>query len=113
MPLFNTVEGPDPIFMRLATAPASHEYLAEARAVAESLWARTRHFLDTDLAEKARLHFHQSFWEMYLASVLLDLGLPLVPRMNCASGALGPDLLVAPATWVEDGHLQSRDYNAA
>jgi hypothetical protein len=38
---------------------------------------------------------------MYLASVLLDLGLPLVPRTKRAGGALGPDVLVTPATWLE------------
>ncbi|MHB1033819.1 MAG: hypothetical protein ACYC35_05215 [Pirellulales bacterium] len=101
MSLFGETDGAEPIFVRIANAPADHKYLAEARSAAEALWARTRDYLDSDLVQKARRHFHQCFWEMYLAGVLLDLGLPLVPRTERIGVARGPDILVAPATWIE------------
>lgn len=101
MALFDNAEGQDPIFIRLASATEGPWYIANARVAAEELWRRTHDYLDTDLAQKASMHFHQCFWEMYLADVLLDLGLPLVPRVKREGGDLGPDLLVEPSIWIE------------
>jgi hypothetical protein len=81
--------------------PGASEYLVRGQEFAKQLWARTREYLDRDLPEKAALHFHQAFWEMYLAAALLDLGLPLVPRSQRKKAGLGPDLQIAPNIWIE------------
>jgi len=77
------------------------EPFAQARRFTERLWERTAGYVDTDLPAKAAQHFHQAFWEMYLAATLLEAGLPMIPRTQRKNTGAGPDLQIAPNIWVE------------
>src|SRR5260221_688279 len=100
--LFRVEVGADEMYNSLRN-PASDadERVLSGRTFSEELWARTADYLDLDLPEKAAQHFHQSFWEMYLAAALLELGMPLVPRSKRRAADVGPDLQIAPNIWVE------------
>ena len=50
---------------------------ADDKAFVETLWARVHHLADPHVREDARNHFHQRFWEMYLAVTLLERGFDL------------------------------------
>jgi hypothetical protein len=100
--LFSVEIGADEMYNRLRN-PASdaHERVLSGRKFSDELWARTADYLDGDLPVKAAQHFHQTFWEMYLAAALLNLGLPLIPRSERKDAGTGPDLQIAPNMWVE------------
>jgi len=76
----------------------------EARSFVQSLWTRAEAYLDSDFAAKITREFHPRFWELYLASVLLDSGLPLLPKRS-ARVVAGPDLCISIGPerriWVE------------
>lgn len=97
--LFQASSAADTTYTSLACG--THQHQIEGRAFSESLWERTSQYLDTDLPLKATLHFHQCFWEMYLAGSLLEAGLPLVPRARRTRPNFGPDLQIEPNIWVE------------
>ena len=100
--LFGIDLGADEMYNRVRNPPAgAPKQLLDARNFSERLWHRTADYLDIDLPEKAAQHFHQAFWEMYLAAILLELGLPLVPRSRRKTPGRGPDLQIAPNIWVE------------
>jgi len=100
--LFGARGGSDVMYdqLRNPTADAPIQ-VTRGRAWSEELWALTSPYLDEDLPDKATRAFHQCFWEMYVAAALLDLGLPLVPRELRRRKNEGPDLQIAPNTWVE------------
>ncbi|HZF12201.1 MAG TPA: hypothetical protein VFE33_25725 [Thermoanaerobaculia bacterium] len=76
----------------------------EAKSFLQSLWTRAEAYLDSDLSLKITRDFHQRFWELYLASALLDAGLPLLPRKSERVMA-GPDICISIGPerriWVE------------
>ena len=63
-----------------------HPNGAEDKRFVEELWRRCHTFVDSNIREDARNHFHQRFWEMYLAVTLLEQGFDLQPHV-----AEGPD----------------------
>jgi len=86
---------------------ASREYLdvrdlrlAEySKSYCEHLWTRYRPFADRYFLEDARFHFHQRFWEMYLAVTLLEWGIDLKKHSD-----EGPDFYYAAGrarVWIE------------
>ena len=100
--LFGVEVGNDDMYNRVRVPAAdAPEQLLNAREFSERLWRRTADYLDEDLPTKASQHFHQAFWEMYLAATLLELGLPLVARNKRQRPGVGPDLQIAPNIWVE------------
>jgi hypothetical protein len=105
VPLFGNSDGSDPMYNSLRSPSAEgldvYEVLARGRTFSEELWLRTAEFLDADLPDKAQRHFHQCFWEMYVAASLLDTGLPLLPRPTRTRQSVGPDLHIAPNIWIE------------
>src|ERR1700687_2316210 len=100
--LFGIEAGADEMYNRVSKPRGdAPRQLLNAREFSEQLWRRTANYVDADLPEKAAQHFHQAFWEMYLAASLLEVGLPLLPRTERKSPSSGPDLLIAPNIWVE------------
>jgi len=73
----------------------------KARDFAEALYGRAAEYLDSDFQHRAGREFHSRYWEMYVVCALLELGLPVVPRCDRKRGDRGPDVLVAPSTWIE------------
>jgi hypothetical protein len=72
---------------------------AYVREKIEAMWARYEPYCpDEHFLSEARRAFHERTWEMRLACVLLDRGLPLV-----RPGPKGPDLCIdgSPRVWVE------------
>lgn len=54
-----------------------HPDCADYKSFVEKLWARVQHLTDPHIREDARNHFHQRFWEIYLAVTLLERGIDL------------------------------------
>ena len=54
--------------------------VAEGRAFVEALWTSVCIYLDADLPEQAMTSYMPRFWEMYLAYVLLEHDITLIPR---------------------------------
>lgn len=81
-----------------------NEWCQEARDFIESIWPRCAEFLDSDLQRDACNNFHQRWWELYLAHVLLTNGVSLVPRRFRHPAKKGPDLLAIVGEqrfWIE------------
>lgn len=81
-----------------------NDWCREARDFIESIWPPCAEFLDSDLQRDARINFHQRWWELYLAHVLLTNGVSLVPRKLRHPAQKGPDLLAIVEEqrfWVE------------
>ena len=82
----------EPFFRPGADLGSSYEALRvethheTARGYIEALWLRYEYFADSHFLTDAQSHFHERFWEMYLACALMDRGLDLKP-----SGGVGPD----------------------
>lgn len=75
------------------------EHLAPDKACIERLWQLYRPYADPHFREDARNHFHQRFWEMYLAVTLLERGIKLEKH-----GRDGPEfstLINGKRTWFE------------
>ncbi len=81
-----------------------NDWCRDARDFIESIWPSCSEFVDSDLQKDARNDFHQRWWELYLAHVLLASGVALVPRKNRNPAKQGPDLLAIVGErrfWVE------------
>ncbi len=98
----------------LENGPQSEEYswvregknawCREAREFIESIWLQCAEFLDSDLQRDACNNFHQRWWELYLAHVLMVNGVSLVPRKRRHPAKMGPDLLAIVGEhkfWIE------------
>jgi hypothetical protein len=55
---------------------------AERKEYVESLWRQFVPFADVHFRDDARNHFHQRFWEMYLATTLFAKGFELTKHGN-------------------------------
>jgi hypothetical protein len=101
--LFASLEATDPMYIKLRDAkPDAPQPILRGRTFSQELWKRTSDYLDPDLPAKATRAFHQCYWEMYLAAVLLDLDMPLVPReLRKHKGDAGPDIQVGANVWIE------------
>src|SRR5579871_2856559 len=100
--LFAIDVGTDPMYNDVRNPPSdAAEPLLNGREFCDRLWRRSADYLDADLPRKASQHFHQAFWEMYLAAALLANGLPLVSRSQRKNPGFGPDLQITPNIWVE------------
>jgi hypothetical protein len=64
------IDGPceDPAYLNTRDHPRG----VESKYFVEELWRRFYHLADPHFREDARTHFHQRFWEMYLAVTLLE-----------------------------------------
>lgn len=76
-----------------------HDYL-------EGLWTRYEPYADLSFKDEFARSPHQRFWEMYLACVLMDVGMVLVPAAEWRTRKKGaPDLLLKTENhariWVE------------
>lgn len=71
----------------------------------EDLWSQYREYADRNfLKEARRSYFSQRMWEMYLACVLLEKGIPLVPRGERSEREKGPDIQIKEGSkdiWIE------------
>ena len=86
---------PDSAYDAVRTAP----HLQHARVLIESLWEKFRPLSDAHFQSDALKHFHQRFWEMYLACALIDNGIDLKRH-----GGAGPDFYFEKnnkRVWVE------------
>lgn len=74
-----------------------------AKYYVNKLWEVSCLYLGDDLRSAAQDQFHQCFWEMYLVSVLLDLGLPLLAQSDRRCRGEGPDIQIGsnPSAWIE------------
>ncbi|MDP9176936.1 MAG: hypothetical protein M3O61_04580 [Gemmatimonadota bacterium] len=78
-----------------------HDY-TRARAFVEHLYARSQAYLDADIRRDLPRDFSQRFWEMCIATMLLDAGVELCPRSRRPNPSRGPDILLADGTtWIE------------
>lgn len=59
-----------------------HPHGVEDKCFVEQLWARFYPLADPHFREDARNHFHQRFWEMYLAVTLMEHGFELHRHLN-------------------------------
>lgn len=79
-----------------------HVMEVEARAHIDALWLKSAGYLDANVREAAQYDLIGRYWELYLASVLLDSGLELVPTTQRDLSRGGPDFqLSAPHAYVE------------
>lgn len=66
----------------------------------EDLWSQYQEYADRNFLKEAReSYFSQRMWEMYLACVLLEKGIPLVPKKE-----RGPDIQIekdGKSVWIE------------
>jgi len=64
------IDGPcgDPAYLNTRDHPRGVEF----KHFVEELWRRSCHLADSHFREDARTHFHQRFWEMYLAVTLIE-----------------------------------------
>src|SRR6266542_2240410 len=64
------IDGPceDPAYLSTRDHPRG----GESTYFVEELWRRFYHLSYSPFREDARTHFHQRFWEMYLAVTLLE-----------------------------------------
>ena len=73
----------------------------KAKVFVDRLWATAHSYLDPDLPDKLSNQFHQHFWELYLATSLIEVGLAL----EHSSSSDGPDICIKPTDdsciWVE------------
>ncbi len=77
---------------------------ASVRDFIEGAWRRCKPYLDSEVRTDAREHFHQRWWEVYLAHLLLETGVHLVRREDRHPRRSGPDLLARVAgrnLWIE------------
>ena len=58
----------DPAYLNTRDHPRG----VESKHFVEELWRRFYHLADSHFREDARTHFHQRFWEMFLAVTLLE-----------------------------------------
>ena len=79
-PFFRSGADPESSYEALRVAP-HHE---AARIYIEELWLRFEFLADQHFLADAQTHFHERFWEMYLACALMDQGLDLKP--SCGTG---------------------------
>lgn len=82
-------------------AAAEWEELVALRDGVDAMWQRCRKYLDRGFAPRFRSQYYPRSWELRTASLLLEIGAPLVP----AKGE-GPDFLITPhdgrpRTWIE------------
>ena len=97
---FSDAEAIDEMYRHIVEGPTSQA--RAARRYANKLWQMTAPYLDRDLTSKAPRQFHQTFWEMYLAAALLDLGLDLKRREARRFATRGPDIQIGDVTaWIE------------
>lgn len=71
----------------------------EARAFIEHLWSRYRGLEDPHFLQDAQAHFHERFWEMYLAVAFIEHGL-----MPVRERGVGPEFFClheGRKVWVE------------
>ena len=73
MPFFSDGPASDPAYV----STRDHQLGADSKVFIESLWKRYCQYADSAFRDDARNHFHQRFWEMYLAVTLLDKGFEL------------------------------------
>jgi len=66
------------------------EHLQPQREFVEVLWRKYQLHAEKDFKPEITHHFHQRFWEMYLAVTLLELGFELLPKKK--KDPTGPDL---------------------
>lgn len=80
----------DPAYRNTRDLPAAEE----ARQFTNKLWSRYRGLADRNARTDARNHFHERFWEMYVAVALMERGIQPLKTDRC-----GPEFYV-----VIDGH---------
>ena len=81
---------------------SSEPIRAAGRAFVERLWEQVAPYVDADVPKRAAHAYLSCFWELYLAHVLLERGIRLVPRINRTPAKKGPDLLAeSPKAWIE------------
>ena len=90
-------EDPSYVNVRAARFPQTRQ----GRERVEHLFQLWKEYLDDDLPRKAMSDFHSAFWELYLAHALALRGKTIVERWRRRPRRQGPDLLVAPSTWIE------------
>ena len=78
------LSGADPDSEYEAVRKASHH--EGARLFIEDLWERYKPLADDHFLSDAQKHFHERFWEMYLACTLMENGIDLK-----STGGTGPD----------------------
>ena len=98
---FQTGGVAESIYARVRDGIKEHEL--PGRAFIEELWASAAPFLDPDLAARAPSNgLVPSFWELYLAHVLKQQGIRVVPRNERSPRRKGPDLFAqSPSVWIE------------
>jgi type I restriction enzyme S subunit len=72
----------------------------EAKVFVNQLWQLVHNYLDPDLPAKLPNQFHQHFWEIYLADLLLKIGL----NLDYSNSSDGPDICIKcsdSSVWVE------------
>lgn len=91
--------GTDPVYCAIQDEENSR--CKEAKIFIEELWEKTHNYLDSDILQELRVHFHQRFWEIYLAGSLLESGL----NLQHSSSRDGPDLCIraddGSKIWIE------------
>ena len=90
----------DPLWAKIKDA-ANPRY-AEVRDKLQCMWETYKQYGDKNFRQEFALHTHQRFWEMYLASHLLNQGKVLVPKDARAQS--GPDILIEEEgrrIWIE------------
>jgi type I restriction enzyme S subunit len=100
MPFLSPGSASDPDYTNLRDGAG--DLISAAREFVESLWEQCHPFVDSDLADKSRQAYAAAFWELYLASALLNHGIRLVPRAKRSPAQQGPDLLAEdPRVWID------------
>jgi hypothetical protein len=98
-----TVVARDRLYADIVKAP--NRYLRKARRLTEHMWTNCGQFVDANAQVRAWADdFYPVWWELYLAYVLSEAGILLVPtNEHPRDGGRGrPDLLAdCPRVWIE------------
>ena len=99
--LFNVeCSNSDPLWQAIKEAVTPQH--ASLRDKLQALWETYKQYADKNFREEFARRTHQRFWEMYLASRLLNQGKTLMPKDDRALS--GPDILIEGAghrIWIE------------
>jgi hypothetical protein len=68
----------DPGYLNIQRLP----FVLPAKQYVERLWRTYAPYADRHFREDARRHFHQRYWEMYLAVTLMDAGFSLIKQAD-------------------------------
>lgn len=97
---FIATEGRDSRYGDLAASDDARS--VAARCEVERLWSACSRFLDRDVRKRACAAMQQAFWELYLCSGLLAVGLPVTAREDRRKRDQGPDLQIGDVrAWFE------------